>query len=67
MKNYEINELNEKIKNELKKRNQNDIKNIIVFSGTIIIVVYAFYALLVNDVHLVKIFPCLFWFLLVLI
>lgn len=54
MKNYEINELNEKIKNELKKRNQNDIKNIIVFSGTIIVAVYAFYALLVNDVHLAE-------------
>lgn len=43
--------------------NQNDIKNIIVFSGTIIIVVYAFYALLVNDVHLTEIFPRLFCFL----
>lgn len=43
------------------KRNQNDIKNIIVFSGTIIIVVYAFYALLVNDVHLAEIFSRLFW------
>ena len=43
--------------------NQNDIKNIIVFSGTIIIVVYAFYALLVNDVHLKEIFPRLFCFL----
>ena len=55
MKNLEINELNEKVKSKLKKVDQNDIKNIIVFSGTIIIVVYAFYALLVNDVHLAKI------------
>lgn len=47
--------------------NQNDIKNIIVFSGTIIIVIYAFYALLVNNVHLRDIFPRLFCFLLVLI
>lgn len=100
MKNFEINELNEKAKNELKKedqnevmntswfstlikkyhkwnfeldkkiyklkkdikRNQNDIKNIIVFSGTIIVVIYAFYAFLVNDVHLAEIFSCLFWF-----
>jgi len=44
------------------KRNQNDIKNIIVFSGTIIVVVYAFYAFLVNDVHLAEIFSRLFWF-----
>jgi hypothetical protein len=70
MKNFEINELNEKAKNELKKedqnglmkRNSNDIKNIIVFSGTIIVVVYAFYAFLVNDVQLAEIFYRLFGF-----
>lgn len=62
MKNFEINELNEKVKSKLKKVDQNDIKNIIVFSGTIIIVVYAFYALLVNDVHLAEIFSHLFGF-----
>lgn len=82
MKNLEIDELNEKARNELKKesqgliknfhkwnfeldkkiyklkkdtqRNQNDIKDIVVFSGTIIVVLYAFYACLVNDVHLGK-------------
>ena len=92
MKNLEINELNEKVKNELKKEDQNelkntswfstlikryhkwnfeltkkiyklkkdmkrkqtDVKNITVFSGLIIVVLYGFYACLVNDVHLAE-------------
>ena len=92
MMNLEINELNKKAKNELKKENQNeigntswfstlikryhkwnfefdkkiyklkkdmkrnqlDVKNIIVFSGLIIVALYGFYSCLVNDVHLAE-------------
>lgn len=49
--NFELDKKIYKLKKDM-KRNQSDIKDVVVFSGTIIVVLYGFYACLVNDIHL---------------
>ena len=59
--NFELDKKIYKLKNYMKKKND-IINNIVIFSSLIIVVLYGFYACLVNDIHLGQIIFCFFGF-----